>query len=59
MPRYKIHIEYDGQHFSGFQAQDDLPTVQGRLEWAINKFSGETVRVMAAGRTDRGRLIFT
>lgn len=54
MPRYKITIEYDGQHFSGFQAQDDLPTVQGMLERAILKFSGEEVRVAAAGRTDAG-----
>jgi tRNA pseudouridine38-40 synthase len=54
MPRYKITIEYDGQHFSGFQAQGDLTTVQGTLERAIFKFSGEEVRVAAAGRTDAG-----
>ena len=54
MPRYKLKIEYDGQHFSGFQAQDGLPTVQGALEKAILQFSGEEVRVAAAGRTDAG-----
>lgn len=54
MPRIKITIEYDGQHFSGFQAQENLPTVQGALETAIKRFSGEDVRIHAAGRTDAG-----
>lgn len=54
MPRYRLVIEYDGGPFSGFQAQGDLPTVQSALERAIGAFSGEIVRVHAAGRTDAG-----
>lgn len=54
MRRIKITIEYDGQHFSGFQAQENLPTVQGALEKAIMRFSGEEARIHAAGRTDAG-----
>ena len=54
MPRYRLLIEYDGRPFNGFQAQAGQPSVQGALEAAIMGFSGETVRVHAAGRTDSG-----
>ena len=55
MPRYRLTIEYDGTAYNGFQAQaEDQPTIQGSLERAILAFSGETVRVQTAGRTDSG-----
>jgi tRNA pseudouridine38-40 synthase len=54
MPRYRLTVEYDGGPYRGFQAQTDLPTVQGELERAIAAFSGEMIRVHAAGRTDTG-----
>lgn len=54
MPRYRLDIEYDGGPYRGFQAQDDLPTVQASIERAVLAFSGETVRLQAAGRTDTG-----
>jgi len=54
MPRYKLTIEYDGTAYNGFQAQDGQPTVQGALEAAIQAFSGERIRIAAAGRTDTG-----
>jgi tRNA pseudouridine38-40 synthase len=54
MPRYKLTIEYDGGPYKGFQAQDDLPTVQAALERAVKGFSGESLRLQAAGRTDTG-----
>lgn len=54
MPRYKLTIEYDGTAYNGFQAQDGQPTVQGALEAAIHAFSGERIRIVAAGRTDTG-----
>lgn len=54
MPRYRLLIEYDGRPFHGFQAQADLPSVQGSLERAIKAFCGEELRVGAAGRTDTG-----
>ncbi len=54
MPRYKCLIEYDGGPYNGFQAQGDLPSVQTALEAAIFKFSGETLRITTAGRTDTG-----
>ena len=54
MPRYRLLLEYDGGPYCGFQAQAELPTVQGELEKAVTAFCGETVRVHAAGRTDTG-----
>ncbi|GAA0198157.1 tRNA pseudouridine38-40 synthase [Brevundimonas nasdae] len=54
MPRYKLTLEYDGTAYNGFQAQDGQPTVQGAVEDAIAAFSGERIRIAAAGRTDAG-----
>jgi|TARA_R110002124_G_scaffold148706_3_gene314370 tRNA pseudouridine38-40 synthase len=54
MPRYRLTIEYDGRAYHGFQAQDGLPTVQGAIETAVTAFCGQTVRLVAAGRTDTG-----
>lgn len=54
MPRYRLTIEYDGQPYKGFQAQETLPSVQGSIERAVKSFSGQTLRLQAAGRTDTG-----
>ena len=54
MPRYRLLVEYDGGPYKGFQAQGSLPTVQGAIERAVKGFSGETLRLQAAGRTDTG-----
>ena len=54
MPRYKITIEYDGTPFSGWQWQDNVPSVQRTLTEAIASFTGETSMVQGAGRTDAG-----
>ncbi len=54
MPRYRLTIEYDGGPYFGFQAQADLPTVQGAIEVAVKAFCGQDLRVHCAGRTDTG-----
>jgi tRNA pseudouridine38-40 synthase len=47
-------IEYDGTAFAGSQVQPNARTVQGELEEALNRLSGERTRVRLAGRTDAG-----
>ena len=47
-------IEYDGTDFAGSQHQPNARTVQGELEEALNRLTGERVRVRFAGRTDAG-----
>lgn len=54
MPRYRLTLEYDGGPYHGYQAQAGLPSVQEAVERAILAFSGERVRLQAAGRTDTG-----
>lgn len=54
MPRYRINIEYDGTPFSGWQWQNHAPSVQGALQSAVERLSGEQVTVHGAGRTDAG-----
>ena len=50
----EAQIEYDGGPFVGWQRQDNSASVQGALETAIEKLSGERVTVTGAGRTDAG-----
>ena len=52
--RYKLTIEYQGEPFSGWQRQQEQPSVQAAIETAITRFCGETVTLYAAGRTDAG-----
>lgn len=47
-------IEYEGTQYSGFQYQDNAPSIQEELEKAITKLTGEELRVAGAGRTDAG-----
>lgn len=54
MRRWRLLLEYDGGGFSGWQRQDNAPSVQAALEAAVLAFCGETVTVQAAGRTDAG-----
>ena len=54
MPRYRLTIEYDGRPYNGFQAQASQPSVQGAIEAAVKAFTGQEIRIAAAGRTDTG-----
>ncbi|HMH64647.1 MAG TPA: tRNA pseudouridine(38-40) synthase TruA [Rhizomicrobium sp.] len=54
MPRYRLTLEYDGGPFVGWQRQAEGASVQGALENAIEKLSGERITVTGAGRTDAG-----
>lgn len=54
MLRYRLTLEYDGRPFSGWQRQENGPSVQAALEDAIFALAGERVTVTGAGRTDAG-----
>ena len=54
MPRYRLLVEYDGTGYAGWQRQDGPASVQGAIEKAIKRFSGEEVGIRGAGRTDTG-----
>lgn len=47
-------MEYDGTKYYGFQLQASQPTVQGEIESALLRLTGENLRVLAASRTDTG-----
>lgn len=54
MPRYRLLIEYDGAAYSGWQRQDNGPSIQGALEAAASALDEAPVLVIGAGRTDAG-----
>ncbi len=54
MTRYKLTIEYMGKDYAGWQRQADAPSIQQAIEEAIEKFSGQKVKLQSAGRTDAG-----
>ena len=54
MHRYKLHLEYDGTPFVGWQMQENRSSVQSCLIEAVKAFSGEDVIPRGAGRTDAG-----
>ncbi|MCA9091115.1 MAG: tRNA pseudouridine(38-40) synthase TruA, partial [Planctomycetaceae bacterium] len=54
MRNIRLRIAYDGTQYAGWQIQPEHPTVQGVLEEAVRKLTGEEVRMLSAGRTDAG-----
>lgn len=54
MPRYFIEFSYDGSNYHGIQKQPNSLTIQEILEVNISKYSGFTIKLILAGRTDAG-----
>ena len=50
----KLVLEYDGTRYCGFQRQTGLPTIQAKLETAIETITKAYSHITAAGRTDAG-----
>jgi len=52
--RYKMILAYDGTNYAGWQIQPAARTIQGELEDALFRITGERERIHASGRTDAG-----
>lgn len=51
---WKLTLAYDGTDFRGWQVQPDAPTVQGELQAALGRVTGEAPLPQGSGRTDAG-----
>jgi tRNA pseudouridine38-40 synthase len=47
-------VEYDGTNYHGSQLQKNGSTIQGELEKALTKLTGERIIIKTASRTDAG-----
>ncbi len=52
--RIALGLSYRGCAYRGWQSQPGGATVQDRLEQALREFTGASLRVVCAGRTDAG-----
>lgn len=52
MRNIKLTIEYEGTNYSGWQIQENAITIQEKLEEALEKITGEKVKLVGSGRTD-------
>lgn len=51
---FKLIIEYDGAHYSGWQRQKTDHTIQGEIEKALGIMTRRKITVIGSGRTDAG-----
>lgn len=54
MKNLALVISYNGRDFKGYQYQPGLRTVEGHLLEALNFLVGQPVKLLSAGRTDKG-----
>ena len=54
MKRVKLTVAYDGTRYSGWQVQQNAVTIEGVLNKALSKLTGEEISVIGASRTDAG-----
>lgn len=54
MKRVKLTVAYDGTRYSGWQVQQNAVTIEGVLNKALTKLTGEEIAVIGASRTDAG-----
>lgn len=51
---WKLTLAYDGTDFYGWQVQPGHPTIQGELQSALGRITGESPLPQGSGRTDAG-----
>lgn len=54
MKRYRLIVAYDGTNYSGWQLQENAPTIEGELNQALSRLLKQEIVVMGASRTDAG-----
>ena len=54
LQNWRITLAYDGTDFQGWQVQPGLPTIQGELQAALGRITGESPLPQGSGRTDAG-----
>ena len=54
MFNYLIKIEYEGTNFVGWQSQKNGKSIQDSIEKALKKILGSKIKIIGAGRTDKG-----
>ena len=54
MYNYLIKIEYDGSGYVGWQYQKNGKSIQEKIEKALKKILKKDIRIIGAGRTDKG-----
>ncbi|MFW6347966.1 MAG: tRNA pseudouridine(38-40) synthase TruA [Cyclonatronaceae bacterium] len=54
MPRYLLHISYDGTRYAGWQIQPNAVSVQQRIQQALAIPLKENIIITGSGRTDAG-----
>lgn len=55
MRNYKMLLQYEGSRYNGWQKQGNTQnTIQGRLEAALFRLTGEPAEIQGSGRTDAG-----
>jgi tRNA pseudouridine38-40 synthase len=50
----RLLLEYDGTRYHGWQRQKDAATIQGVVEAAVARLTGEAIALIGSGRTDAG-----
>ena len=54
MPRYFIHLAYNGSRYHGYQIQPHSTSVQQTLEQCLSLKLGQAIAITGCGRTDTG-----
>lgn len=52
--KYALGVEYDGSHYFGWQRQNEVRSIQEKVEEALSIVANEPITIFCAGRTDAG-----
>jgi len=52
--KISLGVEYDGSQYFGWQKQQNVLSIQQKLEEALSRIANQTITIFCAGRTDAG-----